>query len=57
MTMWKIIPNDNHKQSHVYFPFNTWLGKKVSTLKSKREIYPSTDLQLKGNFSFLEIIF
>ena len=47
MIMWKIIPSDDHEQSQVYFPFNTWLGKKVSTLKSKRDSYPSTDLSFK----------
>jgi hypothetical protein len=52
MIMWRIIPTDDHKQSHVYFPFNTWLGKKVSTLRTKREVYPSTDLRLKGNCLF-----
>ncbi len=52
MIMWKIIPSDDYEKSKVYFPFNTWLGKKISTLKSKRELYPSTDHHLKGNFSF-----
>ncbi len=50
MIMWRIIPNDDHEQSQIYFPFNTWLGRKVSTLKSKREIYPSTDHHFKGNY-------
>jgi hypothetical protein len=50
MTMWKIIPNDDHKQFQVYFPFNNWLGKKVSTLKAKGEIYQSTDHHLRGKF-------
>jgi hypothetical protein len=49
MTMWKIIPNDREKQL-VYFPFNTWLGKKMSTLKAKQETYPSVDHHLKGIF-------
>jgi hypothetical protein len=49
MTMWKIIPYDNHQPSYVYFPFNTWLGRKMSTLKAKKEIYPSTDRHLKGH--------
>lgn len=48
MIIWKIIPNNNHENVQIYFPFNTWLGKKISTLKSKREIYPSTDHHFKG---------
>jgi len=55
MTMWKIIPHDNHQPSYVYFPFNTWLGRKISTLKAKKEIYPTTDRHLKGHI-FVEII-
>jgi hypothetical protein len=49
MIMWKIIPSDDHGKVQVYFPFNNWLGKKVSTLKSKKELYPSTDHHFKGN--------
>ncbi len=56
MIMWKIIPSDDHEKVQVYFPFNAWLGKKVSTLKSKRELYPSTDHHFKGNFLFEIII-
>lgn len=52
MIIWKIIPSNDQENSQVYFPFNTWLGKKISTLKSKREIYPSTDHHPKGNFVF-----
>ena len=56
MTMWKIIPTDNHKQIQVYFPVNTWIGKKESTFKAKRETYPSTDHHPRGIvfFSLLE---
>ncbi|UJR15205.1 hypothetical protein I4U23_002164 [Adineta vaga] len=48
MAMWKILPDNDHKQFQVYFPFNTWLGKKVSTLEAKREKYPITDQHIRG---------
>ncbi len=57
MIMRRIIPNDDHEQSQIYFPFNTWLGRKVSTLKSKREIYPSTDHHFKGNYVLEMIVY
>ncbi len=49
VTMWKILPGDEHDRFHVYFPFNTWLGKKASTLKIKGEKYPSIDHHSRGS--------
>lgn len=48
MVLWKIIPQDHRERLQVYFPFNNWLGKKTSTLKSKGEAYPSSDQHVKG---------
>ncbi|CAF4210503.1 unnamed protein product [Rotaria sp. Silwood2] len=56
MVIWKIIPNDDHKQSHVYFPFNIYLDKKVNRYKSTKEIYPSTDHHLKGPICYQVIV-
>jgi len=53
MVMWKILPNSHdYKQVQVYFPFNTWLGKKVSTLKSKKDSYTPVDYHPRGNLIY-----
>ena len=57
MILWKIIPSNNQEKSLVYFPFNTWLGKKVGTLTSKREIYSTTDHHFQGNSCARDSIF
>lgn len=48
MILWKIIPHDHREKFQVYFPFNNCLGKKLSSLKSKGELYPSNDQHFKG---------
>jgi hypothetical protein len=58
MTMWKIVPSDDHKQVQVYFPFNAWLGKQASTLKAKKDSYSSVDHHPRGHLDFfLKITF
>ena len=57
MTMWKIIPRNDHLQSLVYFPFNIYLTNKLNRCKAIGEIYPSTNYQhLKGIWFVLETI-
>lgn len=50
MNIWKILPDNEHKQVLVYFPFNQWIGKKKSTLTAKREIYRASDHHPRGYF-------
>jgi len=49
ITAWKILPSNDYELLQVYFPFNTWLGKKVSTIKAKGETHSSTDHRARGN--------
>ncbi|CAF1056748.1 unnamed protein product [Adineta steineri] len=56
MTIWQILPNENEKKFHIYFPFNNFLGKKMNTLKSKKELYPLADSHLKGPICYQIIV-
>ncbi|CAF3724820.1 unnamed protein product [Rotaria sordida] len=56
MIIWKIIPNDDHKQSYVYFPFNICLNKKLNRFKGNKEIYPLIDYHLKGPICYQVIV-
>ncbi len=49
ITAWKILPSNDHELLQVYFPFNTWLEKKGSTIKAKGETHSSTDHRARGN--------
>ncbi len=57
MVMWKIIPSNDHKQVQVYFPFNAWLGKKASTLKTKKDAYSPPDHHPRGDLIFQKSLF
>ncbi|UJR31475.1 hypothetical protein I4U23_018964 [Adineta vaga] len=56
LTMWKLSPANENDQSHVYFPINSWLGKKIPALKAKREVYPLVDPHLKGPICYQIIV-
>ncbi|CAF4736185.1 unnamed protein product [Rotaria sp. Silwood1] len=54
--IWKILPNDDQKQIHIYFPFNICLNKKLNKFKSNKELYPLTDHHIKGPICYQVII-
>jgi hypothetical protein len=57
MMMWKIIPSHDYKQGQAYFPFNAWLGRKTSTIKSKRDSYSPAEYHPRGELILLKIAF
>ncbi|CAF3386717.1 unnamed protein product [Rotaria socialis] len=56
MIIHKLIPDDDHKQSQIYFPFNICLSRKVNQFTAKKEICPSTDYHFKGPICYQVIM-
>lgn len=50
MILWKIIPKDDQKHVHLYFPFNICLNKKLNKFIAQKETYAFMDHSFKGNF-------
>ena len=47
--MWKMMPDDEHRKTKAYFPFNTWIGGQQSKIKAKKDSYSSPEYRLRGN--------